>query len=372
MEAMLAALVRGEQVDWPFTGAAAERQFLDAAREHGVLPLVARQQRRLGSLNNWPATLREAIATRARQHAIVEQLHRAELTAVVGELTSRGVRPIVFKGAALAYTHYPHPCLRPREDFDLLVPESQKNDAVEALRARAYAPLEMVTGRLVTSQQTFARDAGLGVRHTCDLHWQVSNRAAFSRLLPWERLAAETRPIPALDADGLTPPHALLMACLHRVAHHFDPPTLIWLYDIHLLVSSMSDEEAARFVALAVDSGLATICVRGIALAQHHFRTPLPAALEQLVPAGREPLAALPARAVSSLRRVDVGPACVAQGIALAASCCANTSFHRPTTCARPGRGWVRGRCPGCTRAGSFAARRAGFRPAKEPKRGQV
>ena len=132
------------------------------------------------------------------------------------------------------------------------------------------------------------------MRHTCDLHWRVSNRAAFSRLLPWERLAAETRPIPALDAcaEGLAPPHALLMACLHRVAHHFDPPTLIWLYDIHLLASSMSEDDAARFVALAVDSGLAAICARGLALAQHHFRTPLPAAFDHLAPAGDEPLAA--------------------------------------------------------------------------------
>ena len=277
------------------------------------------------------------------------------------------MRSIVLKGAALAYTHYPHPCLRPREDFDLLVPESQRNDAVDVLRARAYAPLEMVTGRLVTSQQTFARDAGRGVRHTCDLHWRVSNRAAFSRLLPWERLAAETRPIPALDAgEGLAPPHALLMACLHRVAHHFDPPTLIWLYDIHLLASSMSEEDAARFVALAVDSGLAAICARGIALAQHHFRTPLPAALEQLVPAGRRAVGGLPGRAVSALRRADVGPAGAATGIALAASCCANTSFRRPDTCARPGRAWARVRCPGCTRAGSFAASSHWFQPARE------
>ncbi len=292
MDTLLATIVRGDQVEWPFTGAAAERQFLDAAREHGVIPLVAWQQRRLGSLNNWPTSLCEAFTARARQHAIVEQLHRAELTAVVSELASFEVRPIVLKGAALAYTHYPHPCLRPREDFDLLVPESRRNDALEVLQARGYSPLEMVTGRFVTSQQTLARDAGLGVRHTCDLHWRVSNRAAFSRLLPWDRLAAETRFIAGLNAEGLTPPYALLMACLHRVAHHFDPPTLIWLYDIHLLVSSMGEEDAARFVALAVDSSLATICVRGIALAQHHFRTRLPAAFDQLVPAGREPLAA--------------------------------------------------------------------------------
>ena len=279
---------------WPFTATAAEQQFLEAAQRHGVVPLVAWQHRRCGSLNDWPAALRSAIVERARQHAIVEQLQRSELAAVVGELTTRSVRSIVLKGAALAYTHYPHPCLRPREDFDLLVHESRRNDAVDVLRARGYTPLEMITGELVTAQQTFGRHAGRGVRYTCDLHWRVSNRVAFSRLLPWERLAADTRPIPALDAcaEGLAPPHALLMACVHRVAHHFDPPTLIWLYDIHLLASSMSEDDATRFVALAVDSGLTAICARGLALSQHHFRTPLPAALDRLAPAGDEPLAA--------------------------------------------------------------------------------
>ena len=89
-------------------------------------------------------------------------------------------------------------------------------------------------------------------------------RVAFSRLLPWESLAANARPIPALDAkvDGLAPPHALLMACVHRVAHHFNPPTLIWLYDVHLLGSSMSDDDATRFVALAVDGGLTAMSAR--------------------------------------------------------------------------------------------------------------
>ena len=293
MEVLLAALVRGEPAEWPFAGPAAEQQFHDAARRHGVVPLVAWQHRRRGCLNDWPEGLRTAVVERARRHAIVEQLQRSELTAVVGELTARSVRSIVLKGAALAYSHYPHPCLRPREDFDLLVHEPRKDAAVDVLRARGYTPLEMVTGELVTSQQTFVRDAGRGVRHTCDLHWRVSNRAAFSRRLPWQRLAADTRPIPALDTgvEGLPPSHALLIACLHRVAHHFDPPTLIWLYDIHLLAGSMNEEEAVRFVALAMDCGLAAICAHGISRAQHHFLTSLPAALEKLAPAGPEPLA---------------------------------------------------------------------------------
>ena len=314
MDVLLAALVRGDQAEWPFADAARELEFLEAARQHGVVPLVAWQDRRRGMLAGWPATLRSAIAARARQHAIVEQLSRSELSAVLGDLTSRGVRSIVLKGAALAYTHYPHPCLRPREDFDLLVPEARRREAFRALRARAYVPLEMVTGALVTSQQTFVREAGPGVRHTCDLHWRVSNRLAFSRILPWERLVADACPSPALDthAKVLSPPHALLLACLHRVAHHFDPPTLIWLYDIHLLVSAMNANDAARFVALAVDGGLTAICARGLALSQHHFRTPRPAAFDRLVPAGDEPLAAYMDEAfrpfdalVSDLRALD-------------------------------------------------------------------
>ena len=361
MEAMLAALVRGEQVDWPFTGAAAERQFLDAAREHGVLPLVARQQRRLGSLNNWPAALREAIATRARQHAIVEQLHRAELTAVVGELTSRGVRPIVLKGAALAYTHYPYPCLRPREDFDLLVSESQRHDAVEALRARAYAPLEMVTGRLVTSQQTFARDAGRGVRHTCDLHWQVSNRAAFSRLLPWERLAANDPPDsrarrrwthPAACAPDGVPASGgapLRSADPHLAVRHSSARLLDERRGGGPFCGAGGGRAAWRRSALVASRWHSIISERRCRRrSSNSFRQ----ATSRWPPSWTRSFG-------PSTSWCPISARCA--GIAPAASCCVNTSFHRPTTCARPGRGWARDRCPGCTRAGSFAARRAGF-----------
>ena len=291
----------------------------------------------------------------------------SELTAVVGELTSRAVRPIVLKGAALAYTHYPHPCLRPREDFDLLVPESQKNDAVEALRARAYAPLEMVTGRLVTSQQTFARDAGLGVRHTCDLHWRVSNRVAFSRLLPWERLAANARPIPALDADGAHPAARApdgVPASGGAPLRSADPHLAVRHSSARLL-----DERGGGGPFCGARGGQRP---GGDLRSGHRAGTasfPNAAARgARATRSGRRRAAGgLHGQGVSALRRAGLGPARAATGIAPAASCCANTSFHRPTTCARPVRAWARVRCHGCTRAGSFGASRAGFRQRREP-----
>lgn len=305
IENLLAALVRGDQIAWPFAGAQAEQDFLDAARNHGVLPLIGWRHRRQNVLDGWPATLQQAIASRVRHHSIAEHVHHGELSAVAGALAARSVRAIVLKGAALAHTHYPHPCLRPREDFDLLVREADVDAATDALQARGYAPLDAVSGRFVAYQQTFVRDGAGGVRHACDLHWRVSNRPAFAQLLPWDDLAAGARPVRALDdaVDALAPAHALLVACLHRVAHHYDAPTLIWLYDIHLLAGSLTEDEASRFVALAREHRVASICARGIAVAAHHFRTVLPEPLTHLAPAGEEPLVAY---MDTGLRPVDV------------------------------------------------------------------
>ena len=75
MDALLAALVRGDQVEWPFAGAGRGAGSFSMPRAS-----TASSRSSPGSivgeasLNGWPATLRSAIATRARQHAIVEQL----------------------------------------------------------------------------------------------------------------------------------------------------------------------------------------------------------------------------------------------------------------------------------------------------------
>jgi hypothetical protein len=84
----------------------------------------------------------------------------------------------------------------------------------------------------------------------------------------------------------LGPVHALLIACMHRVAHvtaswgvdetrHYGD-RLIWLYDIHLLASGMSLQELTEFVRLAVERRIKTICSDGLSHSQRCFGTPLP------------------------------------------------------------------------------------------------
>lgn len=100
--------------------------------------------------------------------------------------------------------------------------------------------------------------------------------------LSYDELAPEARPVARLgdNAFALAPVHALLHACLHRMAHQDQRGRLIWLYDLHLLVGRMTPDEIGRFAGLAANKELRAVCWSGLSLAHHCFATRLPHALE--------------------------------------------------------------------------------------------
>jgi hypothetical protein len=105
------------------------------------------------------------------------------------------------------------------------------------------------------------------------VHWDVANSPIVRDALPFEELLSRAITVPRIAPNALAPSHvdALLLACIHRVAHHHDIERLIWLYDIHLLRDAMSAEEHARFWRLAADRRVVAICERSIELADKWF-----------------------------------------------------------------------------------------------------
>ena len=62
-----------------------------------------------------------------------EMRDQAVLRSVLEVFAKIGVRPIVFKGAALAYSFYPSPVLRTRADADLLILPRDRVKVVNAI-----------------------------------------------------------------------------------------------------------------------------------------------------------------------------------------------------------------------------------------------
>jgi hypothetical protein len=272
----LAALLRGEAVPWSAL-AAGPAEFVAACTAEDLTGLVHRQLARQPA-PDWPPSVRDDLERAARAETVREALRRRELTAALDALAAVGVRPILLKGTPLAYTVYEEPSLRGRSDTDLLIRRDERGAAQEALRPLGYAATNLSDGEFLFHQFELARDDDLGVRHALDFHWKVSAESLFADLLTYEELAEAAVPIPALgrNARGTGLVHALLLACIHPAMHHRNWERLIWLYDIHLLVSRLTPVAFDAFTALAVRRRVAAICARELELARARLGTPVP------------------------------------------------------------------------------------------------
>jgi hypothetical protein len=275
---LLAALLRSDDVssvDWERVNAVA---FMEGAARHGVVPLVAE---RIGRRTEVPDRLRSLLDAEMNRHAAADLVREAELRACLAGLDEAGVAALVMKGAQLAYSHYPRPDLRPRSDTDVLIAAEARDRVDEVLVRLGYTNLEQATGEFLTGQSTYLRHRDAVSVHALDVHWRIANPQPFANFLSFEEAQHDAVPIVGLSdrARGLSDVHALLVACVHRVAHHYDADRLIWLYDIHLIASRLVDAEWAAFAALSERGGVTAVCGRSLERAAQQFGTRIPAFL---------------------------------------------------------------------------------------------
>jgi hypothetical protein len=287
-ERALAAMLTGHAGQWAFPGD--DPAFFAALAKHGILPLVARQVRR-GVVADVPSGVRQGLARAAVQQAAVEEVLARELRAVLDSLASAGVPVLLIKGTSIAYTHYPYPCLRPRTDSDLVIREGDVATASRVFAELGYQTFDTTRADFVQHQVAFFKTDRLGCRHVCDVHWKIAARKSVSDVLAWDELTMRARSVEPLGphARTISDVDALLLACVHRMAHHYDNRRLIWLYDIHLLASSLDAASRDAFVQLAHGKGVGAMCLRGLELARERFRTVVPSGLGSAQDARDEP-----------------------------------------------------------------------------------
>jgi hypothetical protein len=262
----LCARLRGEPV--PLSA-----PMVEAARTHCVHLLLA------DSLS--PRERDMGLEADLRKQAILDAVRERELQRLIEAFSSAGIEMLLLKGAGLAYTVYRSPHLRPRADLDVLIRPERLADADRLLAAQGWTRAAEPDTMLAAAQRHYRRSCPSGLTEQLDLHWRIANPRVFADAIDFQELWARGIPVPILggDARTLSSVDALLAACVHRVAHHNDAVDLLWLWDIHLLASRLSVNEATRLVDLAVRKRLCAVCARGLALAAERFQTPGTAAL---------------------------------------------------------------------------------------------
>ncbi|MEK6373609.1 MAG: nucleotidyltransferase family protein [Acidobacteriota bacterium] len=251
------AALRGDDAAWSEDAGG----FALALQEHGVAPLV---------YSRLPHPSLRDIALRA---AAAEMLRLEDLRALLAGFAERAIRVLIIKGSALAYDVYDAPELRPRADTDLLIDRADIERVRVLFAARGYRARVLSGDPHANRQQAFERADRFGVEHVYDVHWDIANTPVVRGALGMEELLMRAMPLPRIGPAALAPSHvdALLLACIHRVAHHHDSDRLIWLYDTHLLREQMSPAEHEAFWRRASERRVVVICERSIELADEWF-----------------------------------------------------------------------------------------------------
>lgn len=259
--------------------------FWQTADEQHVDLLLLDFARTLGAEDAWSGDARARARAFVVDASVLRTLRDRELRRVLDRLGAAGVPCLLLKGAGLAYTRYRQPHTRRRGDADLLIRAADADRVTALLEADGYARAAEISGGYATSQMHFDRPDHPDQRYALDLHWRIVNAHAFADAIPFDEFAASRVAVTGLGALAWTlgTPHALALACIHCVAHHPNSDDLLWLWDVHLLASSMSPSESDVFVELASRSLARAVCAHTLAAAAARFHTPAAAPLIERV-----------------------------------------------------------------------------------------
>ena len=259
----LCAILRGASSELP--AGEARESLLVAARRHRVDRLVAF---RTGQVDD---------ASRAA--VVLDELHVLELNRVLAALEASGVVPIVFKGAAIAHTHYEASWLRPRVDADILIPSSQRQRTFDVLGRLGYRQPPFTSGALVTYQKPFMRTGRWAEEYALDVHWRIANAQVVADLYTYDELASRACAVSVRGQLMRTPAavDALLLACVHRVIHHDNADDLVWIYDLHSIARRFTTADWKGFVDSASRRGVKALCAHGLQMSIDRFETGIPA-----------------------------------------------------------------------------------------------
>ena len=244
---------------------------LAAARRHRVHRLLHDRP----SLTFSDPLIEAALKREVLHAAALDVREEEETRALLDALSTDAIAAMVFKGAALAHVIYSAPYLRPRTDIDILI----RAEAVEAagcvLERCGWTRLPEPALDESAAQRHYEKPGPGRTTWLVDLHWRISNPRIFGEAVQFGDFRSRAMRLPALGSAALGPSRAdgLLIACMHRVAHHEDDIDLLWLWDVHLLVETLAEGERALFAQLAQRAAMTAVCRRGIGLCADLFGT---------------------------------------------------------------------------------------------------
>jgi hypothetical protein len=270
---LVKAALLGESVE--YSNDIDESAVLDFALQNGIQPLLYYCLRQSESLEKCPELIRSVLEVEAKRQIAIDIFRLRNLQEVLQAFADQNIVPLLIKGTPLSYLYYGDASTRPRCDTDLFIRKNDLSSLETILTKLQYSRTNSVSGDLIRHQFVYSKPGPKGIGCDLDVHWKISNPILFADMFSFDELQSTSIEIPQISryARTLSPINALLLACVHRVAHHNANERLIWLYDIHLLANQLTESDFEEFWKKTEQKQIRNICWNGLIAAKSWFNT---------------------------------------------------------------------------------------------------
>lgn len=215
------------RIDWPY--------FTALVKKHRLSALLYYYLRQANGENTLPAPVRKPLENEYQLQLARSVLVSGYLQETLSALRKAGIEILILKGAHLAEAYYPHPALRPFDDVDLLIRPARAEPARALLEAKGYQLLEETESARKFFLLKAQRQGGFFLELHTGLQTPHRKNPSFNIRISdfWEESAPFSyRGVPA---RVLEPTRNLFYLACHLSHHGF--ARLIWLYDLHLVMT---------------------------------------------------------------------------------------------------------------------------------------
>ena len=260
--------------------------LIEIAKGEGVAPLLYWRFNRLGTFPI-PEEFRKVLARAYYESTAFNSMLFEELQRVLLVLKETKIPVILLKGADLAHSLYAEVGLRPMSDLDLLIPYTAFSSALRKLESDLLYKIAS-TETAPDLQRVVAYHVlllgGVNQLVKLELHWNLvsSEESWYAVPVAWFWEHSRTGSV-GHQANGesvriLTHEANLLYLAAHAMLQHGGKQSLlIWLYDIHALVTRYGEEiDWALVVREAKQLGWAGVLAAGLRECQVRFGTKYP------------------------------------------------------------------------------------------------
>lgn len=207
-----------------------------------------------------------------------EALKQRALVELFEALDSAGLRCLLFKGTALAYSVYAQPWLRPRTDSDCFISHNDLPAFEQVFSNLGYEKLFALEGEYISYQSTFGKSLAGNAAINIDVHWRINNRQVLARAFTVMELIQRGQVLDSLSPSITipSPVDSLLISALHRLGHHPHEERLTWLHDIHCLTTSLQETHWQQLLEQCGQKQLAAITLDALKISATLFNTAVP------------------------------------------------------------------------------------------------